>query len=280
MQSPPPTPDINYEPLDSMNNAWGAVMRTALHGYAWQLAVLLTLGGIGLAFVVKDARAIIVPDALFFGYIGKLVSTYKNNVWERFASANGWGLDIETSQAAIIPPSMQFGHSPHFSPVIQAQIGTLTTDLFSYNCTVGYGRNSTTYYFTVALIKGPRPSPHIVLRSTRGGDTIRNDLVNMEKLKLEGDFNNSFTLEIEKGQEIDALAVLTPDVMQTLVSYNTNEDIEMLDDNIYFIVNGDHRDSFDVRQLVQSVLELSGQIYENARLAMPQTSGTAVLGTV
>jgi len=44
---------------------------------------------------------------------------------------------------------------------------------------------------------------------------------------LEGDFNDYFKLRLRKGQEVDALAIIAPDIMQTLISYNKGEDIEL-----------------------------------------------------
>ena len=102
-----------------------------------------------------------------------------------------------------------------------------------------------------------------MLKAKRGiGQEARVDFADHETLQLEGDFQDYFSLQIEKGQEIDALEILTPDVMQALVSYNQREDIEILGDGLYFIATGDDRTPESVQKLVGSTVELSGQILE------------------
>jgi hypothetical protein len=63
--------------------------------------------------------------------------------------------------------------------------------------------------------------------------------------------------------------------MQTLVDYSQDEDIEVLGDQLYFIVGGDKRDADQTRQLVQSIMELHDQLYENASLSTPLVKSIA-----
>jgi hypothetical protein len=258
---------VDYTPLEDIPHAWMIVMNSALHGLAWPLTVVITALGAYLSIIVKDPRAGIILLAFYFAYITRLVSRFKNQVWDRFAAANRWSLDVDTPPDNIIPPSLQFGHSKHFSPVIQANLGNLVCDLFTYDCTTGYGKSSQTHYFTVALTALPKAMPHIILDAVKDSSDEKNDIPNAQVLKLEGDFNNYFKLQIEPGQQIDVLTVLTPDVMQTLISYSQKEDIEMLGTQLFFIVNGDDRGPNDVRQLIRSVTELEDQLKENVRLS-------------
>jgi hypothetical protein len=113
--------------------------------------------------------------------------------------------------------------------------------------------------------------------------------VNHETLSLEGDFNDYFTLQIEKGQEVNVLEILTPDVMQTLVNLSQKEDVEIMVDGLYFIQSGDARTPEATRKLVQSVAGLSGQILEqiaqttapivDAAASQPNSGSTAVPAT-
>lgn len=264
------TPDkIDYRPLAAMNNAWKAVMRTALHGWCWPLTVVAAIIGVLVSLAIKDIRGMFVI-AIYFSYIGVLVKKYKNQLWDRFAAANGWALDNLTSVESTMPASLNFGHSHHFSPIIKVQLSNTACDLFAYDCTTGYGRYSQTHYFTVAIAQLPKAVPHIMLTTVKATDVdMKNDIANAETLKLEGDFSKYFALQVEKGQEIDVLTIITPDVMQTLVDYGQGEDIEMLGDQLYFIVRGDERDPEHVKQLIQSVAELSEQLKQNISLSMP-----------
>src|SRR6185437_9460619 len=155
--------------------------------------------------------------------IGFGVKAYRNTIWEEFAKANNWPLDTTTPQQALIPMSWQYGHSQHFSPVIQSQLGITNADLFTYDCTTGGGKSQQIHSFTVARVPLAVSLPHMLLLSKKAHADVREDLSNHEKLQLEGDFNNYFTLQIEKGEEVDALAIISPDVMQTLITYDDAE---------------------------------------------------------
>jgi len=53
--------------------------------------------------------------------------------------------------------------------------------------------------------------------------------------------------------------------MQALINYNQAEDIEIFNNNLYFILNSDKRDYTSVEKLIQSVAGLSVQIIENLK---------------
>jgi hypothetical protein len=113
----------------------------------------------------------------------------------------------------------------------------------------------------------PKNLPHLLLLSKKAKADLHRDLQNSQQLKLEGDFDNYFKLQIEQGQQVDALVVITPDVMQTLVQYDTAEDVEILSNQLFFILNHDKRDAKDVQQLVTSVVALAARIIQNINLA-------------
>lgn len=266
--------NVNYQPLEAINTAWKTVMRTGLGGWAWPLAAAATAAGIWVSYAARDIRAIMIT-VFYFAYISALVNRYKNKIWSLFAAANGWQLDAVSSVEANMPPSLKFGHSPKFSPIIKANLNGTDTDLFEYECTTGHGRSSQSHYFTVAATRLPKIVPHILLYTKKGHSEMRGDIDNAENFKLEGDFNDYFRLQIEKGQEIDALTIITPDVMQAIVGYGQGEDIEMTGDQLYFIIKGDKRDPATVKQLIRSVVELSDQLKENIRLSSVQASAPA-----
>ncbi|HEY5442736.1 MAG TPA: hypothetical protein VIJ68_04315 [Candidatus Saccharimonadales bacterium] len=256
--------NIDYQPLQAMKGAYVTVLKNgglplAVLGICVVIAGVLIVNG---AFILT-----IYPFFICFIYLGFQVKKFKNSVWQNFAIANGWALDQTTSPAELVPPSVQFGRDPHYSPVIQAQLGNIASDLLLYDCTTGSGKSSDTHYFTVARVRLPKVLPHLLLSSKKSRAYIQKDLLDSQTLELEGDFNDYFKLQIEKGQQVDALTVLTPDVMQVLVNYNKSEDIEILGWNLYFILNGDKRAAEDVQSLIQSVVELTEQIVQNINLA-------------
>jgi hypothetical protein len=74
-----------------------------------------------------------------------------------------------------------------------------------------------------------RRLPHIVLDAKANG-TLRTVGSNRQVLSLEGDFDNYFTLYCPPEYEIDALYVLTPDLMALLIDESDAFDVEIVDD--------------------------------------------------
>ena len=67
------------------------------------------------------------------------------------------------------------------------------------------------------------------LRLSRLGATFAKDQV----LKLEGDFNDHFTLYAPKEYETDALYVFTPDLMAHFIDNANTYNAEIIDNNLY-----------------------------------------------
>lgn len=269
--------NINYLPLTGMRHAGWTTFKNSFKDPLGIVAfVALVLGApIGAILLAPGLATIVIGPVLYGLFLGHRIQGYKTGLWEAFAQANGWPLDNSTPIGELVPPSMQFGHSPHFSPVIQAQLGPLSCDLFSYNTTVGEGKYSHTYYYTMARMPLPVLLPHMLLLSKKAGAELQRDLANKQDVQLEGDFEDYFKLQIEQGQQIDALTVITPDVMQTLVQYNQAEDIEILSADLYFIMGLDNRSLARVQHLIESAAALSQQIMQN--IAAEQGSASSHL---
>lgn len=253
---------INYQPLRDIDHAGLKTIKMSFGGYGWLVIDLVIVVSIGLMYFGFFG---IIPLVLYFSFIGSRVNKYKNQVWQNFAGANGWTLDQNTSEYTLVSPSVQYGHSQKLSPIIKANLAGLDCDLFTYNTTTGSGKYQQTHYFTVAMAQLPAVLPHILLTSKKAHADVRQNLDNHENLQLEGDFDKFFNLQVEKGQEIDVLTIITPDVMQALINYNQAEDIEIFNNNLYFILNSDKRDYTSVEKLIQSVAGLSVQIIENLK---------------
>lgn len=57
----------------------------------------------------------------------------------------------------------------------------------------------------------------------------------MKKIGLEGDFHKYFSIYIEEKNTVDALSILTPDVMYKLLEMHAMCDIEIIDNYIHFV---------------------------------------------
>jgi hypothetical protein len=215
---------VDYGPLLAMQGTWPKVFKSTLRGWQLGLTALGLILSIGLLFVANGIPFSIAIIVIYAVAVSYRVTKLKNDAWEVFALVNEWPFDTETPLGVIIPPSLQFGYNPTFSPVIQAQFGDIACDILAYSVTTGTGRRQRVHNYTVGALTLPMSLPHMLLLNKKTRLDVERDLQDGESLQLEGDFNDYFSLQIEKGQEVDALSIVTPDVMQKLVDYNRSED--------------------------------------------------------
>jgi len=246
-----------------MQNTWKKVIAAYFHG--WRLALLVCgfVFSLALLYVPSGYLFSITAYVLVVVGISYRVNKIKNSAWIAFAVSNGWSFDEDTPLATIVPPSLQFGYNQFFSPVIQVQLSEIVFDLLGYSTYTGSGRHQQDHSYTIGTVSLPRAFPHILLRSKKVTVMHERDFVNAEELRLEGDFEDYFSLQVEKGQEVAALEVLTPDIMQKLLDSNTAEDIEIVGSNVYFILNHDRRDYRDISVFMDSIFNLSTQLLKS-----------------
>ncbi|MGI6879012.1 hypothetical protein [Microbacterium sp. gxy059] len=113
------------------------------------------------------------------------------------------------------------------------------------------------------------PLPHIVLDSTANNRMGRSNLPlvfpDARELDLEGDFGRHFRLLCPPGYETDAYYLFTPDVMARLLDAGSQIDAEIVDDWLFFYIDGRRSTPVDPRQwawmftLVAAMLEKTDQ---------------------
>lgn len=102
---------------------------------------------------------------------------------------------------------------------------------------MGAGRGKVTHTFGYLQMTLPRRVPHMLL------DARANDILGIsnlprgvdrsQRLSLEGDFDQHFTLYAPAEYQTDALYVFTPDLMATLIDEGSSYDVELVDDRLY-----------------------------------------------
>ena len=78
-----------------------------------------------------------------------------------------------------------------------------------------------------------RPVPHLFLNGKKNAINPNTFGYKIEVLKLEGDFHKYFDVLVPSGYHIDALQILTPDVMSTLIDFGQEYDFELIDNQLY-----------------------------------------------
>lgn len=138
-------------------------------------------------------------------------------------------------------------------------------------------------YLHVAL---SAPSTHYLLdgkANNRHGGSVAWNLQTSQKLLLEGNFNDYFTLYCPPGRERDALQIFTPDVMALLIDHGAAWDVEIVDDNLFVYSSRtlSSKRPRDIQRLLQFadlvVPKLGGRI-ERARPSAVMTAEGRSLG--
>jgi len=253
---------INFTPLEQIQKAWRLAFKQIFNT---SKPLHIVLGVIG---IIVTLGTILVPGIFIFILMAEIillsvqVNKVKQRAWQQFAAVNKW--PISDGDAYVVPPGLQnIGNSRRTSQVIAAQFSNITCDLLTYEYTVGSGKSSHTYYFTIARIRLAKQFPHIILDSKKRLG-VRNIPAGYENLALEGDFDKFFKLYEAKGEEVDVLSIITPDVMQTLLDNDQQQDIEIWGNCLYFIGANDERVPAAMRNLLQSVQKLSSEIIQRA----------------
>lgn len=122
------------------------------------------------------------------------------------------------------------GHSPRF------------VEFGNHQYTVKSGKNSTTYRWGYVAVKLDVPLPNIVLDATGNNSLFGSNLPASfrkdQRLSLEGDFDQHFTLYCPQGYERDALYLFTPDIMARFIDHAAELDVEIIDDWMFLYRRG------------------------------------------
>lgn len=257
---------IDFTPLEKISNAWNDTIRQVFKIPMWLfftisvfvvLASLYYLAELGFLFAVAA-----------YSWLFNRVEKLKNSIWKSFALQNNWQVtDGKMASFDFVPPGLATqGHSRKIGDVVHAEFNGHKSDLLTYEFKTGSGKSEQTHNFTVACVSISKPFPHLILDSHKNNIAAKMSS-GMTKVELEGDFPKFFRLYYEIGAQIDALSVITPDIMQTLIDSNQPQDIEIFNDRIYFFVEDDHRSVTRLKALLNSVDKFAREIAHKAKSA-------------
>ena len=131
------------------------------------------------------------------------------------------------------------GHSRKITDVISGMDNDRPVRVFLYQYTVGSGKNSHTYCYTVCENTFSGNVPHILLHKP-GFFLLENGLsfFGDEEITLEGDFNKYFSLHVEKNFEQEAYEIFTPDFMSELIDTAQKLNFEFFQNKLYIYSHG------------------------------------------
>ncbi|MEV7610293.1 hypothetical protein AB0N61_12510 [Microbacterium sp. NPDC089320] len=186
-------------------------------------------GFVGVGVLLFGAVAVIIAIGAVIGWRRARVTRYRLN---RFAQANG--MSYEGKVAAPRLPGMIFsrGNSRMSTDLVRGTTPRIV-EFGNYQYTVRSGKNSTTYRWGYVAVKLDVPLPNIVLdaKGNNGfGSNLPASFQREQRLSLEGDFDEYFTLYCPEGYERDALYLFTPDIMARFIDNAAELDVEIVDD--------------------------------------------------
>ena len=204
-------------------------------------------------------------------YISVEIDSRKRQIWQKFAKDNGWYIGIADTDD--LPLGIKFlGHTPGFTNVVSGEMLGKKFKLFSYRYWVGSGRSEVSYDQTIISADLSACFPYILLNSKKNQGGSRQTLKAAEKLSLEGNFDDYFDFYTQNANRIDALSLITPDIMQTVIDATKMYDIEIVGNKLFIYINGDKRNSFQVKNLFDGFgkllveIEHKSNTFKNSKL--------------
>ncbi|MGP3533597.1 hypothetical protein ACTU3I_02300 [Microbacterium sp. RD1] len=162
---------------------------------------------------------------------------------DRFARANGMSYEPGTASPPL--PGMIFsqGSSRQASDLVRGAQPRFV-EFANYRYTTGSGKNRTTHRWGYVAVKLDVPLPHIVLDARGnnglfGASNLPAAFDRHQRLSLEGDFDQYFSLYCPEGYERDALYLFTPDIMARFIDNAAALDVEIVDDWMFLYAKRD-----------------------------------------
>jgi hypothetical protein len=153
----------------------------------------------------------------------------------RFAQANGMSYEARVADPPLPGMIFSLGRSRLATDLVRGSMPRFV-EFGNYQYTVQSGKNSTTYRWGYVAVKLDVPLPNIVLdaKGNNGfGSNLPASFQKEQRLSLEGDFDQHFTLYCPSGYERDALYLFTPDIMARFIDNAAQLDVEIVDDWLF-----------------------------------------------
>lgn len=154
---------------------------------------------------------------------------------DRFARANGMSYVERVADPPLPGMIFSLGRSRVATDLVRGTHPRFV-EFGNYQYTVQSGKNSTTYRWGYVAVKLDVPLPNIVL-DAKGNNAFGSNLPahfdRAQRLSLEGDFDQHFTLYCPSGYEADALYLFTPDIMARFIDNAAELDVEIVDDWLF-----------------------------------------------
>jgi hypothetical protein len=183
-----------------------------------------------------DANNLMWPALPLVG-LWALYRYYRSKVQHLFAQQLAADIDFtyetNASPATVSGTFFSLGHSAKLSNVMSGTHAGQPVRVYTYQYTVGYGKNQHTHIYTVFEMDYGATLPHVIVNVPELFAPS-----DMERVELEGGFNKDFNVYVSKGAQTEVREIFQPDVMQDLVSSFKSFSMEISGKNVYLMQKG------------------------------------------
>ena len=256
------TKDINFSAITHTSD----LSFIAFRDYKWQYVAIIISTIAILALGLGGMFAIIFLAAGF--YFGGEIVKKKRNIFQQFAQDTNW---TYTPIAMTQPPTgiRWAGRSPQYEHAVTGEFAGSYFVLYKYTYTVGSGKSSSDYPTTVIEFQLPTDFPYMLLDSKNNSRGAVHIPKASQKISLEGNFDAEFQMYAKDNQQIDALSVITPDVMQTVLDTGSRYDIEIYKNRLYLYAEGDLRSAASIDKLFLGAEKILAELQHKAKTFRP-----------
>ncbi len=213
--------------------------------HSFFIFVIPVCSSIAVGYAVENVTFALIPLVIPVISYWRVHSHIKKLFYTNLATE----LECAYSESGNVPTSGQlftFGRSHTVRNVLSGTYKDIPFRLFDYSYEIGSGKNRHTYYYTAAELPVAGVLPKILCIPDGWNLVSFIDTWMPEgysPLSLEGGFNNEFNVYVAKDQEIEALQILEPNVMEKLMDGFDAFGFECLDSHVYLFTKGAGKDN-------------------------------------
>jgi hypothetical protein len=240
------------------------------HEFLWHRHRMLYIGTIALACLISapflyltylgavsgyDIRGTLLLAALPFIMPGMYYATVSARMekifYEQLSTALGFSYSVVAPYDTAKGYIFTLGYGIYLSNVLTGTYRGMPLRLFRYTYSIGQGKERHYYNHGVCELTVPYTLPELLVKSHSFGETYIRQPKGTVPLRLEGPFNNKFDVYICEGKQIEALQVLEPDTMATLMDEFDGYGFECSADRVNIFTNARTYSKSDYQKMVQ-----------------------------
>jgi|GEM_PF-1346014 len=157
-----------------------------------------------------------------------ITATVRQSFWKQFAADKGWTYARSGTLTGERGLMFREGHGRMAANVITGDFAGLPLRFFEYAFTVGSGKSSRSYKYTVFEFRFSGSFPHLYLNYKQDGYNISPG----KELHLPEGLRQKFHLYAPTQYEIEALQVFSPDVLALIEDLDWAYDLELVEQEL------------------------------------------------